>query len=59
MKSNTKSMLALLMGVIILVADIYWTYTSYYDKLWLALGAIILVADLIWLYLDWSLMKRK
>lgn len=58
MKSNLKSMLALLMGVIILVADLYWTYTSYYDFSWLALGVIILVADLIWMYLDWSLMKR-
>lgn len=57
MKRNAKSILALLMGVIILIADLYWTYTSYYDTLWLVLGVIILIADLIWLGLDWSLMK--
>jgi hypothetical protein len=51
-------MIALLMGAIILVADIYWTYTSYYYAVWLAVGAVIFAADLIWLYIDWSLMKR-
>jgi hypothetical protein len=58
MKGNAKSMLAMLMGVIILVADIYWTYTSSYDMTWVALGVIILVADLVWMYLDYSLMKK-
>ncbi len=58
MSGNTKSMIALLMGAIILVADIYWTYTSYYYAVWLAVGAVIFAADLIWLYIDWSLMKR-
>lgn len=57
MKGNTKSYLAILMGIIILVADLYWTYTSYFDTTWLALGIIILVADIIWLVLDYSLMK--
>ena len=57
MKGKTKSWLALLMGVIILVADLYWTYTSSYDATWVALGAVIFVADVIWLWLDYSLMK--
>jgi hypothetical protein len=47
----------MLMGVIILVADLYWTYTSYTYLPWLALGMIILVADLIWLAIDFSYMK--
>lgn len=55
---TNKGMVALLMGVIILAADLYWTYTSYYDTLWLALGAIIFLADIAWLYIDWSFMKK-
>jgi hypothetical protein len=57
MKNNLKSKLAMLMGVVILVADLYWTYTSYFNSVWLALGVIILVADLVWLYLDYELGK--
>jgi len=30
-----KSQIGLAMGVIIAVADLYWTYTSYPDSLWL------------------------
>ncbi len=64
MARNVKSMLALLMGIVILIADLYWMYTSYagwgayYDALWTALGIVILVADLIWLYIDWSFSKK-
>lgn len=57
MKANIRSYLAILMGVIILIADIYWTYTSSFDTLWLALGVIIAVADIAWLVIDYSLMK--
>jgi hypothetical protein len=57
MEGNAKSWLALLMGVVILVADLYWVYTSAFDALWVALGVIILIADLVWIYLDYSLMK--
>ena len=46
------------MGIIIAIADIYWTYTSYYDLVWVALGVIIFIADMIWLYIDWDFMKR-
>ncbi len=53
MDGKVREKLSFLMGVIIAVADIYWTYTSYFDTLWLALGVIILAADLFWIYLDW------
>ena len=58
MKNEAKSKLAILMGIVILIADLYWTYTSYYDAVWLALGIIIFIADIIWLYLDYDLMKK-
>jgi hypothetical protein len=47
------------MGVIIAIADLYWTYTSYPDSLWLTLGAIIFIADLVWLALDFNLMRES
>ncbi|MDE1865018.1 MAG: hypothetical protein KGH94_00035 [Candidatus Micrarchaeota archaeon] len=56
--ANTKSWIAILMGVIILIADVYWTYTSYYDIVWVILGVVIFVADIIWLLIDWSFMKH-
>ena len=59
MKAKAKSWLAILMGIIILVADIYWTYTSSYDTTWLALGIVIFIADMVWLLADWSLMKGQ
>ncbi|MEM0086956.1 MAG: hypothetical protein QW774_02100 [Candidatus Micrarchaeaceae archaeon] len=40
------------LGIIILLADLYWIATSYSVALWLALGIIILVADVIWIALD-------
>jgi type IV secretory pathway TrbL component len=54
---QAKSMLAMLMGVIIIIADLYWTYTSYTDPTWLALGVIIFIAAVIWIVLDWSLSR--
>ncbi|MDE1861188.1 MAG: hypothetical protein KGH72_05755 [Candidatus Micrarchaeota archaeon] len=53
MTGEQKHQLAILMGIVIAIADIYWTYTSYTDAIWLALGVIIFIADVIWLYLDW------
>jgi membrane protein YdbS with pleckstrin-like domain len=52
MAGKTKRRLPMLMGLIIVVADLYWTYTSYPDPLWLTLGIVILVASVIWIYLD-------
>jgi hypothetical protein len=42
------------MGIIIIVADLYWIYTSIPDQLWVSLGVIILVAAVFWVYLDLS-----
>lgn len=60
MESKTKSWLAIAMGVIILLADLYWLWygASYAVPVWLALGVIILVADLVWIGIDWSFMRR-
>lgn len=58
MKGNMKSWIAMLMGVIILIADLIWTYQSAYDVFWLVLGIVILIADVVWLYIDYSFMKR-
>jgi len=54
------SYLAMLMGIIILVADIYWLMVgaSYTYTPWLAAGIVIFVADLVWLGLDYGLMKK-
>ena len=54
-----KSQIGLLMGAIIAIADLYWSYTSYPDSLWLTLGAIIFVADLVWIAMDFSLMRES
>jgi hypothetical protein len=58
--SKSKSYLAIAMGIVILLADIYWLVvgSSYTYPPWLAAGIIILVADLIWLGLDYGLMKK-
>jgi hypothetical protein len=52
-----KSQIAILMGLIIAVADVYWTYTSYTDVVWLGLGVLIFVADVVWLAIDFNLME--
>jgi hypothetical protein len=51
--------MAIVMGIVILVADVYWTYTSYYDMVWLLLGIIIFLADLVWIYLDYEMGKKR
>jgi hypothetical protein len=58
MSKSAEPMLAIVMGIIILIADIYWIYTSGGYTLWIALGVIIFIATLVWLYLDWD-MSRK
>jgi hypothetical protein len=44
--------LAILMGIVIIVADLYWTATSFSNPIWVALGVVILVASIVWIYLD-------
>jgi hypothetical protein len=58
MDAKMKGNIAILMGIVIGLADIYWTYTSYQDPLWLYLGIIIFIADLIWLWIDISFKKK-
>ncbi|MGC8478956.1 MAG: hypothetical protein ACP5NE_03465 [Candidatus Micrarchaeia archaeon] len=52
MAGKAISNLAIAMGVIVILADLYWTAVSYAVPLWLALGLIILVASVIWLIAD-------
>jgi hypothetical protein len=58
--ANIKSSIGILMGIIILVADISWLYVggSYTYTPWLVLGIIIFIASLIWLVVDFSLMRE-
>ncbi len=56
--SNTKSYLAMLMGIIIVILDLWWTYASYPYEPWTAVGIVIFVASVVWLYLDYVLMKK-
>ena len=58
MGNMMKSNLSILMGVIIGLADIYWTYTSYLNTIWLVLGVIIFIADIIWLWIDIGFRKK-
>ena len=48
------------MGIVILLADIYWLVvgSSYTYPPWLAAGVIIFVASLVWLWVDYDLMKK-
>lgn len=48
------------MGIIIILADIYWLLvgSSYTYLPWLTAGVVIFVASLIWLYIDYDLMKK-
>lgn len=57
MAAPIKLKIAVLMGIIIALVDIYWTYTSYFDTTWLALGVVIFIADIVWLWLDIGMMK--
>ncbi len=54
-----KSAIAILMGIIILIADIAWLVvgSSYTYTPWLVLGIVIFIATLVWLALDFSLMR--
>jgi len=49
-----------MMGVIIILADIYWLVVgdSYTYAPWLLAGIIIFVASIVWIYIDYDLMKQ-
>ena len=48
------------MGIVIILADVYWLLigNSYTYLPWLAAGIIIFVASTIWIILDYDLMKN-
>ncbi|MDE1865819.1 MAG: hypothetical protein KGH94_04255 [Candidatus Micrarchaeota archaeon] len=54
MENRSKSMLAILLGVLIILADLYWIYINPQA---LVLGFIILLASIIWIALDYLLMS--
>jgi hypothetical protein len=58
--SKSKSYLAIGMGIVIILADIFWLLvgTSYTYAPWLIAGIIIFVASVIWIYIDYDLMKK-
>ncbi|MGO9645102.1 MAG: hypothetical protein ACLPY5_10175 [Candidatus Bathyarchaeia archaeon] len=58
--SKAKSYLAIGMGIVIILADIFWLLVgdSYTYAPWLIAGIIIFVASVIWIYIDYDLMKK-
>jgi len=58
--SKSKSWLAIAMGIVIILADVYWLVvgSSYTYPPWLAAGIIIFVASLVWIWVDYDLMKK-
>ena len=60
MNTKAKSYLAIVMGVVIILADIYWLLvgSSYTYTPWLVSGIIIFVASLVWIFIDYDLMKK-
>ena len=52
MAGNTKRRRGQLMGIIILLVDLYWMYIARGNTTALGLGVIILIADLLWLFFD-------
>ncbi len=60
MSAKIKSYTAILMGVIIILADVYWLLigNSYTYIPWLAAGIVIFVASIIWIIIEYDLMKN-
>jgi hypothetical protein len=60
MNTKTESYVAIMMGIIIILADVYWLLVgnSYTYGPWLAAGLVIFVASLIWIFVDYDLMKK-
>ena len=48
------------MGIVIILADIYWLLVgaSYTYAPWLIAGVIIFVASVVWIWVDYDLMKK-
>jgi len=60
MSAKAKSYTAIFMGVIIILADIYWLLigASYTYTPWLAAGIVIFIASVIWIIIDFDLMRK-
>jgi hypothetical protein len=58
LKAVTESYLAILMGIIIVILDVWWTWASYPYQPWVTVGIMIFVASVIWIYFDYDLMKK-
>jgi hypothetical protein len=64
MSSKVKSYLAILMGIVIIVMDIFWLvypvegFYSYQAVPWLVAAIVILIASIVWIVLDFSLMEK-
>ena len=58
--SKVESYLAVVLGIVIITADIFWLLIgeSYTYAPWLIAGVIIFVASLIWIYIEINLMKK-
>ena len=57
MDAKMKHTLSLLMGIVIILVDLYWTYLAYslsYGAINVPvdLGIIILIASIVWLWAD-------
>jgi hypothetical protein len=59
MDSKSKSYLAIVLGIIIILADLYWLADSYTVVHWLVAGIIIFVASVVWIWVDYDLMKSS
>lgn len=59
METKTKSYLAILMGVVIFIANTYWLVVgqSYAYMPWLVSAIVIYIADIYWIVLDYQLMN--
>jgi len=58
--SKVESYLAVVLGIVIITADIFWLLIgeSYTYAPWLIAGIIIFVASVIWIFLEFNLMKK-
>ncbi|HZW58228.1 MAG TPA: hypothetical protein VFF30_18210 [Nitrososphaerales archaeon] len=58
--ADWKSFVAVLMGLVILVADVAWLIIgrSYTYTPWLILGAVIFVATAVWLAIDGAFVRE-
>ena len=58
--SKMESYAAIVLGIIIIIADVYWLWigASYTYAPWLAAGIVIFVAALVWIWIDYDLMKK-